>query len=138
MSVYTTRESAIHGKGLFATADIPVNQIIVEYQGERIDRQEAERREGQNEESGITYIVFVDADHFIDGAFGGNESIYMNHSCDPNCTLIRRAGQVFLTAKRPIRAGEELTFDYAFDADSPRVPCGCGSPSCRGTINDIG
>src|SRR5579859_3612095 len=129
------RNSPIHGKGLFATEDIPAGQRLIEYTGELIDRKEATRRDNADP-NGITYIVEIDDEHFIDGAFGGNDFRYVNHSCDPNCTLVRHSLRVFLTSKRPIKAGEELTFDYAFDKNSPRQSCHCGSPNCRGTINE--
>jgi SET domain-containing protein len=38
-------------------------------------------------------------------------------------------------SRRTIRAGEELTVDYHFDKKVERVPCRCGAPKCRGTIN---
>jgi len=38
-------------------------------------------------------------------------------------------------AEHDILAGEELTIDYRFDHDVQKVPCGCGSSGCRGTIN---
>jgi len=38
----------------------------------------------------------------------------VNHSCDPNCGVQLNDGQAFdFVARRPIGAGEELTFDYA-------------------------
>lgn len=44
-------------------------------------------------------------------------------------------GQILFVAMRRIRAGEELTIDYAmFGADTRRMPCACGAASCRGVI----
>jgi D-alanine-D-alanine ligase len=55
-----------------------------------------------------------------------------NHSCDPN-TAYRGLN---LIAIRDIRAGEELTLDYAACCDETMAAfqCACGSPNCRGTI----
>jgi SET domain-containing protein len=41
---------------------------------------------------------------------------------------------------RAIARGEELTIDYALQAEeSPaHVPCACGSHTCRGTLLDVG
>jgi hypothetical protein len=36
---------------------------------------------------------------------------------------------------RAIAPGEELLLDYHFAKDSRPVPCYCGVPACRGTIN---
>jgi len=47
----------------------------------------------------------------------------------------RTGRRVFVYALRHIRAGEELTYDYQFPADERQVPCKCGAPCCRGTLN---
>lgn len=70
---------------------------------------------------------------------------YLNHSCTPNCSLYlddttpsgrkRKRPLVVLEALRPIRAGQELTIDYAWPADSA-IPCACRSRRCRGWIVD--
>lgn len=33
--------------------------------------------------------------------------------------------------------GEELTYDYKFPIEdaSAKIPCNCGAPQCRGTMN---
>jgi D-alanine-D-alanine ligase-like ATP-grasp enzyme len=56
----------------------------------------------------------------------------INHSCDPNAWL----DGLNLTARRNIRAGEQITMDYAtFCNDSlEQFNCSCGSPDCRGVI----
>jgi SET domain-containing protein len=36
---------------------------------------------------------------------------------------------------RDIKTGEELTVDYNFSKDIDKIPCFCGSATCRGTIN---
>jgi NuA3 HAT complex component NTO1 len=53
--------------------------------------------------------------------------------------VLELSGQVHLCffAKSDIRAGQELTFDYRFkeeEGDS-KVPCQCGAPNCKGTLN---
>jgi uncharacterized protein len=59
--------------------------------------------------------------------------LFINHSCDPNVGF---AGNVVLTAMRDIRAGEELTTDYAlFDDYEGSMECRCGSAQCRGVIS---
>ncbi len=62
----------------------------------------------------------------------------INHSCDPNCGVRRVDGGDFeLRARRPIAAGEEITFDYAMrNHVVEHVPqaCLCGTAACRGTI----
>ena len=129
-------ESSIHGIGLFAVCDIPKGDVIIEYEGEHISVREACRREERNRLVGKTYILAYNEKFSIDGAIGGNESRYANHSCDPNCHGLRRAGRAWYIASKKIRCGEEITVDYSFDADDELVSCHCGSPACRGTINE--
>jgi uncharacterized protein len=62
----------------------------------------------------------------------------VNHSCDPNCGVRLNEGQAFdFVARRPIDAGQELTFDYAmrnFTIDHFPAVCLCGTAQCRGSI----
>jgi len=64
---------------------------------------------------------------------------YLNHSCHPNCELVtwedEPEGRMWLTARRKIEPGEELTIDYAWPAEAA-IPCACGSPRCRGWVVD--
>lgn len=43
--------------------------------------------------------------------------------------------RVFVYALRPIRRGEELTYDYSFSSGEKIVACRCGAANCRGTLN---
>ncbi|MCA9352989.1 SET domain-containing protein [Patescibacteria group bacterium] len=59
----------------------------------------------------------------------------INHSCEPNCGV----KDLFdIVAMRNIKAGEELTIDYAMAEDSdweiPSGECLCGSDKCRGKV----
>src|SRR5262249_32692782 len=58
-------------------------------------------------------------------------SNFMNHSCDPNAWFV---DDETMTARRDIKAGEEVTYDYATSEtrDSFYLECRCGSPLCRG------
>jgi uncharacterized protein len=63
----------------------------------------------------------------------------VNHSCDPNCGVrVSAAGRGFdFVARRPIAAGEEVTFDYAmrnYVVEHFPARCLCGTARCRGTI----
>jgi hypothetical protein len=62
----------------------------------------------------------------------------VNHSCDPNCGVRLNAGGAFdFVARRPIAAGQELTFDYAmrnFTVDHFPAACLCGAAECRRSV----
>lgn len=140
---YRTRTSAIHGRGVFATRFIARGEWIVEYLGERLTDEACEAR-SVDWAPGTTYHTMffeVSSDLVIDGAVGGNDSRFINHSCQPNCIVDIEDERVHVYAAKDISAGEELTFDYAYEWE-PRYPpemreshrCRCGAAACRGTI----
>ena len=123
--------SAIHGIGGFARADIAAGTRVIEYAGERITKAESLRRCELNNE----YIFSLDDTHDLDGNVPWNPARFLNHSCDPNCEAEPDAGRVWIVARRNIRAGEEITFNYGYDLEDYREhPCHCGAPDCVGHI----
>jgi len=125
------RRSRIHRFGVFAMEDIPRRKRVIEYTGERISRRVISRRlEGE-----FTYIFMLDSYWGIDGAVNGSGAEIINHSCDPNLEAqIVAARRIYYVSLRAIRAGEELTVDYAFDANQDPQECHCGAKSCRGDM----
>jgi hypothetical protein len=135
------RASRIHGRGVFACRPITEGMRIIEYTGEVISEEEADSRyDDRAMERHETYLFSVADGTCIDGAVGGNEAHLINHSCDPNCEAVEVDGHIWIDAVRPIAAGEELTYDYAYErteGDEARADfygCRCGARRCRGTI----
>lgn len=125
-------KSRIRGLGVFAAEPIPARRKVIEYTGERINRRETIRRlQGPNWQ----YVFLLNRRWAIDARFSGGGAELVNHGCDPNLFSTRRSGHVILVSRRRIRPGEELTYDYHYSPAAPVVPCHCGSPQCRGTIN---
>lgn len=64
----------------------------------------------------------------------GNEK-YMNHSCDPNTWWLDDETMI---ARRDIKEGEEVTYDYATtEVTIPfEMNCHCGAANCRGVITN--
>jgi SET domain-containing protein len=88
-----------------------------------------------------TFLFILNQRTVLDAARGGNESMFINHSCDPNCEAEIIRGKIWIQAIRAIPAGSELTYDYQFENDPDYTEddlrfyaCRCGSPKCRGTI----
>lgn len=125
------RQSRIHRRGVYALEPIPPRRKVIEYTGERISRRETKRR-GQGP---LTYLFTLDDYWTLDGAFGGSGAEIINHSCEPNLYSCIHKGHILYMSKRAIRRGEELTVDYRFSDKIGTVPCRCGAPRCRGTIN---
>jgi uncharacterized protein len=129
--------SRVHGRGVFACQPIPSGRRVIEYTGERISRWETRRRflKAWRSRSPRIYLARLNLYWAVDGSSGGSGAELINHSCDPNLDWRRSHGHLYFFSRRRIRRGEELTLDYAFRKDGPAVPCRCGAPSCRGTIN---
>jgi len=125
------RQSPIQGSGLFAITEISKDEIVAIKGGHIITREqlrELASRLGPAE-------VQIDDDLFICPATEEEREgsmIFSNHSCDPNIGV---RGQIIFVAMRDIRAGEELTHDWAMtDDDDSSMACGCGAQNCRGTV----
>lgn len=59
---------------------------------------------------------------------------FINHACEPNCAIDFATWE--LASLRPIRAGEEITYNdlsTEWDMASP-FSCGCGAAHCPGTV----
>jgi hypothetical protein len=139
---FDVRQSGIQGKGAFANQKIRKGQRIIEYTGERISNDEADSRYDEtNMRRHHTFLFTITSRTVVDGAINGNESIYINHSCDPNCEAVIDGRQIFIEAVRTIQPGEELVYDYQYERtgeDDEEMAkfykCLCGSPNCRGSI----
>ncbi len=127
------KKGGIHRYGIFAGEDMPKNRKVTEYTGERINRRETRKR--SEEQGSMIYLFTLDSYWTLDGAVGGSGAEYINHCCDPNIRVLVTKGHILYMTKRAIRKGEELTVDYHFSKEIERIPCYCGSPKCRGTIN---
>ena len=123
------RESKIHGRGLFATADIAKDEVIAVKGGHIISRKQL--REKVTPQLGPVEIQ-IGEDLFIAPVTEDEREgsmLYSNHSCDANLGM---RGEITFVAMRNIRAGEELTHDWATtDDDDYSIACKCGSPKCR-------
>lgn len=96
-----------HGLGLFANVPFKKGELVTEYTGEKITVDEANARGGQ-------YLFELNDDFTIDGKNRTNTSRYINHSCAPNCypEIDEAEEHIFIYAKKAIKEGEELTYDY--------------------------
>jgi uncharacterized protein len=139
---FVVRRSTIQGRGCFAVREIRKGERIAEYTGERITWKEADRR---YDDDGMrrhhTFLFAVTSRTVIDGAVGGSDARFINHSCDPNCEAVDDRGRIFIEAVRRIAPGEELFYDYAYARDASTTAedeqlylCKCGTAKCRGTI----
>jgi hypothetical protein len=130
--------SQIHRFGVYTVETIPRGRKVIEYTGERLNFRQARARQKKAWSRGGTKIdALFGLNSFwtIDGAAGGSGAERINHCCDPNLKTRKIRGHIFYFSRRRIRPREELTVDYRFPAKADRAVCHCGSPKCRGTMN---
>jgi SET domain-containing protein len=94
------------GKGIFALEDIPRNTKILQYLGKKLTTKDADEKPNR-------YIFEIDENWSIDGSYYYNTARFFNHSCVPNAeSVLEEPDRIFISSKRKINAGEEITFDY--------------------------
>ncbi len=109
------------GLGVFANEPIKKKKFILEYSGEIISNQEADRRGGR-------YLFKINSHWTVDGRNRDNLSRYINHSCKPNCEVETRGKKILISSIKNIRIGEELVYDYGkeyFDEYIKSNGCRC-------------
>ena len=112
------------GLGLFATKLIRRGSFIVRYTGRKLHNRIAD-------ELDTKYLFEINNRWTIDGSGRKNIARYINHSCRPNCEPIIKAGRVFIYAKRAIREGEELVYNYGERYFKDIIePMGCRCAKC--------
>ena len=127
--------SGVHGRGLFATRDIPKGSRIMEYKGERVPKKEGDRRTDAQWAKGRVYTFELSRRVDLDGSIRSNRARLANFSCDPNAESYNEdSRRIWIQALRDIKEGEEITYDYCFPFMDPPPVCKCGSPKCRGYI----
>ena len=139
---FEIRSSPIQGFGAFALRRIRKGTRIIEYVGELVTAAEADARYDDTQVEHPRVLLFsLDKHTVIDAGVGGNNSRFINHSCEPNCETIIEKKHVFVKSLVTIYAGEELTYDYNLTRDDQddddlekRYACNCGVRSCRGTM----
>ncbi len=140
---YVVRNSAIHGRGVFATAPIKRGELIIEYKGQRTSWELAlARPDSDPEDAAHTFLFQLEDGRVIDARVRGNSARWINHSCTPNCvTHEDDRSRVLIEARRAIRLGEELTYDYRLTIDGrlskrerTQYACRCGTAKCRGSL----
>jgi SET domain-containing protein len=127
---FIIRSSTIHAAGCYTTHFIAKGARVLEYDGPRLSKEEADRR---YEGSSLTYLFGVgNGETVIDGH---SMAMFLNHSCDPNCETDEEAGRIWILSIRDIEPGEELTYDYnLYDGEDEEGLCSCGAMLCRGSM----
>jgi histone-lysine N-methyltransferase SETMAR len=134
------------GLGLQTLEKISRGTFVCEYAGEIISLHEAKNRTKSQTEYEMNYILTV-KEHckngvlrtYVDPSKYGNIGRYINHSCEPNLTMVpvrvdNMVPKICLFAVRDIEVLEELSFSYGTlnsQRKSSKICC-CVSNNCTG------
>jgi len=141
IQVFKTRHK---GWAVRALERIPIGSFVVEYVGEVITTEEAERRGIEYDKGGFSTLFDLDAagvdcEYTIDATYKCGVARFLNHSCAPNLrqfcvwvdTLSLALPRIAFFAIRDIEPNEELTFDYRYEEGGRTLECHCGAANCR-------
>ena len=134
----TVKKSKLSGKGVFAKQDIAKDELVSLWGGVVYSTKETEKLSKKYPQFS-THTVSI-CEGFYLGPInntGFDDVELFNHGCEPNIGV---KGQIVLVARRNIKAGEELLFDYdtTETTDEGWFYCKCNSKSCRKIIDGSG
>jgi len=127
--------SLIEGRGLFFSADIAADTVVLELGGKLVSTAELDVLiAAANADPNAPFVdtVTIDEDQHL--VLPTNTAIHFgNHSCDPT---LWHVGPYQIATRRSVAAGEEATIDYATQSGAPgfRMTCRCGASNCRGLV----
>jgi [histone H3]-lysine27 N-trimethyltransferase EZH2 len=113
--------SQTHGWGLYLREYAMKGDFIVEYRGELISEDEAERRGKLFDKLDMSFLFNLCEHVVVDATRKGSRAKFVNHSKEPNChvryKLVRGDHRIGLYAAKNLPAGTELSFDYLYSED---------------------
>ncbi len=119
------------GLGLFANDTFKKDERIIEYIGKRLTSAQVEEIVENR------YLLEVNDRYTINGSARSNIARYANHACKPNAYAEAIRGRVYLIAKKTIRGGDEITWNYGREYFKDFIKDGgCRCASCVPKEND--
>jgi hypothetical protein len=112
------------GFGLFAVSDIPKNRFIIEYWGDVVTDEEADKIDGR-------YLFDLGNGKTIAGGTRKNIARYINHACRPNSESRKSGNRIYIFSIKRIKAGEEITYDYGKEYARVFIHPNCRCRTCE-------
>lgn len=112
----------VAGLGLFAGENIKKGELIIEYIGNILNKEEADKKTTSQ------YLFEITRNKTIDGSPRWNIARYCNHACNEaaNAESEIKKGRVFVKAIKDIKEGEEICYDYGEEFVNEHIaPYGC-------------
>lgn len=124
----TKAPSQIQGYGLYSRAPIASGEFIGEYVGEVLTQAEGNRRGAMYHVLNQEYLFLTNREQEVDASNNGNKMRFMNNSLldaninvEPRKALCSGVVRVGLFARRAIKAGEELLYNYSYPEEVTRT-----------------
>lgn len=119
------RKSKIQGTGVYALRNFNVGEIVLDIDDSQVV-------------SDPSTLSWEDNEYNCDYLDNGRIILMkepercINHSCDPSTYVKTIGGIRKVIAKKDIKVGDEITYDYAINGENAgSFPCKCGSNICR-------
>lgn len=134
MNDFIIKDTIDKGKSLFTTVNFESNQILFRFEGQKISFEESKNLPNSDRFLQIGKELYLNMEkHF---------GVFSNHSCNPNCYVSIAVNTAFLISSRPIKAGDEILFDYSLTSteipETWSMPCNCSLFGCRKLISGFG
>jgi hypothetical protein len=127
--------------GLYLDDEADIGELVEEYCGEIISREEFWKRFNQTKPGDPLYFCEFEKDWIIDSAIYGSYGRFVQHSCNPNASLEKRLvkGQARMVFQMICegKTNDAVTIDYAWKGGVLRHKCECGEPTCIGFIERL-
>jgi uncharacterized protein len=116
------------GRGVYAEEPIPKGSCVIEYVGRPATGAQQKANTGK-------YLFWTSDITMIDGNIAPNKARFINHSCRPNCEIDTKSKRIFVFAKKNIKVGDELNYDYGPEYFEMYFAGGrCRCPKCFSSI----